>query len=137
MKTKFLLLLAIACLCNLMTSCRDNDTAPSSIKPYLNVAVSDSIGNTYTEDSIILPNHKNKMIFDIATNCRWKASKQNISGLASWFSVPSKQVGGGDATLTSNVTENKTTKEKKVYFYVVASDSSIVRKIVIVQKAKQ
>ncbi len=100
---------------------------------YLEVTVSDSLGNSYTGDSIIIPVEKNKMIFDIATNCRWKASRDNKAGLNGWLSIPSSAAGGGDATITSTVVENKTKKDKKVYYYIVASDSSVVRKIVIVQ----
>lgn len=100
---------------------------------YLEVAVSDSLGNSYTGDSIIIPKEKNKLTFDIKTNCRWKANRVTKAGFDGWMTLLSKGTGGGDAMTTARVIENKTSKDKKVYFYVLASDSSIVKKIVIVQ----
>lgn len=113
----------------------DNDVNGTGVyEPlYLEVKVSDSLGNRYTGDSIIIPKGKNKMIFDITTNCRWKASKDTKVGVNGWMSLPSNSVGGGDAITTANVSENKSKNDRKVYFYVVTSDSSVVKKVVIVQ----
>ena len=100
---------------------------------YLEVAVSDSLGNTYTGDSIVIPTDKNKIIFDISTNSGWRASRENKVGLNGWLSIPSKAAGGGDAVITSTVVANLTSKDKKVYYYILTTGSAVVRKIVIVQ----
>ena len=69
----------------------------------------------------------------ITTNCSWSAKCQNKAGLSGWMSIPSSPRGGGDATITSTVSNNKTKNDRKVYYSVIAGDSAIVKTVVIVQ----
>ena len=84
-------------------------------------------------DSIIIPSTANMMVFKITTNCSWSAKCQNKVGLSGWMSIPSSARGGGDATITSTVANNKTKNDRKVYYSVIAGDSAIVKTVVIVQ----
>lgn len=131
-KQSFLLLacfFSVFCLCG----CEDKEGG-EQILVRLDVQVSDTLGNKYSTDSIILPTAgKNKLIFDITTNARWSASKKTGGGLDGWFSVPLKVIGGGDGQTSVNVLANATKRERKVYFYIASSDSSVVKKIVFVQ----
>ena len=109
-------------------SCEKDIKTPGVFEPlYLDFSVSDTLGNQYTGDSIIIPSTANMMVFKITTNCSWSA------GLSGWMSIPSSPRGGGDATITSTVSNNKTKNDRKVYYSVIAGDSAIVKTVVIVQ----
>ncbi|WP_455586760.1 hypothetical protein [Bacteroides sp.] len=111
----------------------DSLGTPDLVDPSLTEYSVDSLGRQHSYDSIIIPKDKNVMYFDISTNCQWKASRENKAGLNGWMSIPSKAMGGGDSDFTASVVRNATKNDKKVYFYVVTSDSSFIRKYVIVQ----
>ena len=114
-------------------SCEKDIKTPGVFEPlYLDFSVSDTLGNQYTGDSIIIPSTANMMVFKITTNCSWSAKCQNKAGLSGWMSIPSSR-GGGDATITSTVSNNKTKNDRKVYYSVIAGDSAIVKTVVIVQ----
>ena len=115
-------------------SCEKDIKTPGVFEPlYLDFSVSDTLGNQYTGDSIIIPSTANMMVFKITTNCSWSAKCQNKAGLSGWMSIPSSPRGGGDATITSTVSTNKTKNDRQVYYSVIAGDSAIVKTVVIVQ----
>lgn len=137
---------------NMLVSCDDEFKVPGVFgNTYLNVEISDSLGTTdliapsltkysvdslgrqLSYDSIIISSEKNVLYFELSTNCQWRASRINKAGLNGWMSIPSKAAGGGDSDFSANVVRNVTKKDKKVYFYVVTSDSSYIKKYVIVQ----
>lgn len=115
-------------------SCEKDINTPGVFEPlYLDFSVSDTLGNQYTGDSIIIPSTPNMMVFKITTNCSWNAKRKTKAGLDGWLSIPSPGRGGGDATITSTVSANKTKKDRKVYYSVIAGDSAIVKTVTIVQ----
>ncbi|UVO97205.1 hypothetical protein NXV86_20100 [Bacteroides sp. BFG-257] len=71
-------------------SCEKDIKTPGVFEPlYLDFSVSDTLGNQYTGDSIIIPSTANMMVFKITTNCSWSAKCQNKAGLSGWMSIPS------------------------------------------------
>lgn len=155
MKKIFYAIFILLLSCNVLVGCDDEYKVPGIFgNTYLNVEISDSLGSvglidpTLTKysvdslgrqlsyDSIVISNKKNVLYFTLSTNCQWKASRVNKAGLNGWLSIPSKATGGGDSEFYATVVRNATKNNKKVYFYVVTSDSSYIKQYVIVQPHK-
>ena len=109
---------------------------------YLEVAVSDSLGNTYTGDSIVIPTDKNKIIFDISTNSGWRASRENKVGLNGWLWFAIFALYAicavsrlGYFNVAEEMRQKETTEKRKYYQGLPVTSSSLIFPAVYLLKA--